>query len=154
MLQKKKEPECRLCQKCILMEFLPAKNIMNSKFHFTTELARYEMSEVVAQTWYLPPFLPIHLWTFIHFHPFSSIFIHVFLFHPRSSIYQSNISHGQKSGNNFHFVCHILSGTVKTLPEAQRTQGIDFITWVMSPAKKNENSVEKKIQVKEWLYLH
>ena len=29
----------------------------------------------------------------------------------------------------------ILSGVFKTLPEAQRTQGIDSLTWVISPAK-------------------
>ena len=37
----------------------------------------------------------------------------------------------------------------ETLPEAQRTQGIDSITWVVSAAKNNANSIEKKIQVKE-----
>ena len=40
------------------------------------------------------------------------------------------------------------------MPEAQRTQGIDSRTRVISPAKKNANSVEKKIQVKDWRYLH
>ena len=38
---------------------------------------------------------------------------------------------------------------MQTLPEAQRTQGIDSITWIMSPAKKNSNSVDKKSQVKK-----
>ena len=39
----------------------------------------------------------------------------------------------------------------ETLPEAQRTQGIESITWVISPAKKNENSVDKKSQVKDFI---
>ena len=37
---------------------------------------------------------------------------------------------------------------MSTLPEAHWTHGIDSINWVFSPAKKNENSVENKIQVK------
>ena len=30
---------------------------------------------------------------------------------------------------------HIYSAVNKTLPEAQRTQGIDSLTWIISPAK-------------------
>ena len=43
---------------------------------------------------------------------------------------------------------YIMQRKTKTLPEAQRTQGIESKTWVISPAKTNTNSVEKKIQVK------
>ena len=31
---------------------------------------------------------------------------------------------------------------------------IDSWSWVISPAKKDANPVQKKIQVKDWLYLH
>ena len=46
----------------------------------------------------------------------------------------------------FHQIVQIYN---QTLPEAQPTQAIDSITWVISPAKKNANSVEQKIQVKD-----
>ena len=44
-------------------------------------------------------------------------------------------------------VFSVSSAHTKTLPEAQRTQGIDSITWNI--AKKNANSVQKKIPVKD-----
>ena len=44
--------------------------------------------------------------------------------------------------------------TEQTLPEAQRTQGIDSRTLVISPAKTNANSVGGENQVKDWRYLH
>ena len=35
-------------------------------------------------------------------------------------------------------------GNIKTLPEAQRTQGIDSLTWVISPAKYNATCIGSK----------
>ena len=54
----------------------------------------------------------------------------------------------------------------KTLPEAQRTQGIDSLTWVISPAKYNATCIGSKVGqhvmqlelvpslATRWCYLH
>ena len=55
--------------------------------------------------------------------------------------YSNPLSHREESGNVETGVVrwgHPLSGEEainKTLPEAQRIQGIDSLTWVISPAK-------------------
>ena len=46
-----------------------------------------------------------------------------------------------------------LVGLQQNIPRG-RTQGIDSLTRVISPAKKNANSVEKKIQVENRRFVH
>ena len=44
-------------------------------------------------------------------------------------------------------LCRLRIG-IKTLPEAQRTQALLLYSWIIFPATKQANSVERKIQVK------